>query len=204
MKQKILFYLFLLIGMISLNSCSKDDDEPLTPEQQLPPITTTGANTFGCLIDGVLFVPRNGTDVNDYAMFFWGGYPSSTDYYEIDIRDYKSEHTASLLIHLQSVHQQGTGQYNVKESNGFSNIDGNNHTYMHCRIWRPNINNYQWYLSFNNSGVVNITKYDFINHIISGTFSGKVRNYYLPHDTIQITNGRFDIDWDTNLDANFP
>jgi hypothetical protein len=41
--------ILLILGLFSLGSCHKEN---LTPEQQLPAITHTGANTFGCLING--------------------------------------------------------------------------------------------------------------------------------------------------------
>jgi len=44
--------LFFLTG----NFCDKEDN--LTPEEQLPPKTQTGAQTFGCLINGEAF-PQN-------------------------------------------------------------------------------------------------------------------------------------------------
>ena len=53
MKQlQILAVLLLFIG------CSSDSN----PEEGLPKETQTGANTFGCLIDGKLLVPRSGNN----------------------------------------------------------------------------------------------------------------------------------------------
>lgn len=54
MKTKILLFFTIL----SLMGCSSDDTT--TPQQKLPPATTTGANTFGCLIDGKILLPRSG------------------------------------------------------------------------------------------------------------------------------------------------
>lgn len=52
MKQLLLFSItFLLLS----GSCRKNRQP--NPIDQLPPETTTGANTFGCLIDGKLFKP---------------------------------------------------------------------------------------------------------------------------------------------------
>ena len=98
----------------------------------------------------------------------------------------------------------GPGEYVVNESNGLSSIDGLDHTYMHCRVWRDDIGNYQNYLSFENSGLITITNYHLQSRLVSGTFSGSVRNFEAPHDTIQITNGRFDFKWDTLDEADFP
>ena len=47
-------FLSLLGLLLCLVQCRKKDNSP-----QLPPETTTGAMTFGCKIDGRVFVPRN-------------------------------------------------------------------------------------------------------------------------------------------------
>lgn len=51
-------HFFLLLLTLSLSGCSKDDDRPINPIDQLPPATQTGANTFGALLDGEAFIPR--------------------------------------------------------------------------------------------------------------------------------------------------
>lgn len=44
----------LLLMIIVFDQCKKESN----PE--LPPATTRGAMTFGCLVDGKVFVPRDG------------------------------------------------------------------------------------------------------------------------------------------------
>lgn len=61
-----------------------------------------------------------------------------------------------------------------------SNIDGYNHTYMHCRIYNDETNSYQYYRSYENSGELKITKYQVIGQqsqskIVSGTFGGRLK-----------------------------
>lgn len=48
--------LLILILILSM-SCCKNDDDNLTPLDQLPPATQTGEQTFGCLINGEAFMP---------------------------------------------------------------------------------------------------------------------------------------------------
>lgn len=199
MKNLITILLFAL-----LSGCSNDSNS--NPEAQLPPITQTGANTFGCLIDGKLFIPRDGTGTwagNDPGLSFLGGYPDGA-YNEIDIRDHKSERTTRMLIHIHDLYQIGVADYIINESNGMSNIDGLNHTYLHCRIFNESTNSYQHYRSFQNSGIIRITRYDFTNGIVSGTFNCSLKNSSNPEDIIEVTNGRFDINGFTLPNVVFP
>jgi hypothetical protein len=192
----------LVIALLCLGCAN--DDEIISNERTLPPITQNGANTLGCYIDDILFTPREDTFNGNRAVYFIGGYPEVTSYYEINARDFKSEKTASLFMHIQAVDANGIGDYIVNESNGSTSIDGMDHTYMHCRVWREDVGNFQHYLSYENSGIITITNYSLSGRMIAGTFSGSVRNYEEPHDTIQITQGRFDFKWDTLDEADFP
>ena len=194
MKTKILLFLTIL----SLLGCSKDDPKPPEPASLLPPETQTGANTFGCLINGKLLIPRDGTGTfgSTYnGMILWGGYPALA-YNEIDVHDYKSIRTASIYIHIQSLDQLGVGNYIIDESNGLTSIDGLNHNYIHCRIFNEATNSYQNYRSYQNSGLLKITSFEYVpsvKRMVSGTFSCKVRSTSNPNDEIEITLGRFDI-----------
>jgi hypothetical protein len=44
----------LLLFAITFFNCENND-----PQDQLPPITQTGANTFGAIVDGRVFVPKD-------------------------------------------------------------------------------------------------------------------------------------------------
>ena len=46
-------YILILFSIISFWSCTEDESIDITV---LPPATTTGANTFGCLMDGWIYV----------------------------------------------------------------------------------------------------------------------------------------------------
>ena len=201
MKQlQILAVLLLFIG------CSSDSN----PEEGLPKETQTGANTFGCLIDGKLLVPRSGNNniVNPLSgATLWGGYPDVFDYFELEIIDYKSPKRGSLLLHMHNVVNTGIETYNIDESNGLENVDGHNHTYLHCVVFDKITNSYQQYVSYNNSGTLSIIRLsiDVINgNIVSGIFNCKLRNIQNPDDEIEITNGRFDINSLTVAQKYFP
>ncbi len=203
--KNLFLQLLITISIFGLSGCSKDDAQ--TEASKLPPETQIGANTFGCYINGKLLVPRSGTGTvggSDRAVTVWGDATGNQQYSEIDARDYKSTRTAQILIHIQNLHQIGVGNYIVDLSNGFRGIDGLNNSYIHCRVFDENTNSYQYYRSFNNSGTIIVTKYDFASEIISGIFSCRVRNSVNPSDEIQITQGRFDINPRTVLDKTFP
>ncbi len=46
----------LLFFALTFSNCENND-----PQDQLPPITQTGANTFGAIVDGNVFVPKDKT-----------------------------------------------------------------------------------------------------------------------------------------------
>ena len=193
--------LFATLVALATCSCSKDDSPP-DPASLLPAETQTGANTFGCLANGKLLKPRDGAYTFGGAsqgMILWGGYPSLA-YNEIDVHDYKSPRTAEILIHIHALDQRGVGSYIIDESNGYSSIDGLNHTYMHCRVFDEASKSYKFYRSFANSGTIRITRFEYIpsmTRIVSGTFSGRVRSTSNPNDEIDIKLGRFDINGST-------
>jgi hypothetical protein len=207
--MKTPLYLIFSILLQLFVSCNNKDDNYTSGicEDNLPAATINGANTFGCCINGNLLIPRDGTGTiggSDDGAGLFGGYPNATDYYELDIRDFKSERTAKILIHMHQVHINGVGDYILNQSNGMSSIDGLNHNYLHCRVFNNATNSYQYYRSYENSGVLKITRYDFTSRILSGTFNCKVKNSTNPNDIIEIKNGRFDINWLTLPNVAFP
>ena len=187
----------LILSLIILNSCSTNDDT-FTPT--LPPITQTGANTFGVYIDGKLLTPRDGTGTfnsPDGGMSYSGlGEAPNYLYNEIRVRGFKSGFGGLMNIHIVNLHENNEGAYPINESNCQDNVDANPTINIRCRWWDETSQAYKWYCSIENTGTLNITRYDFENRIVSGTFSCKAVNRDDPNDIIEITQGRFDIKWD--------
>ncbi len=201
MKTIILFLIF------ALSSCNKDSVKS-DPIAQLPPETQTGANTFGCIINNQVFYPRDGSGnlgggTAARGLIFWGA-PDDISWNEIDCGNFKDGKPASrMIIHLQGLATIGVGEYILQPTNFLKSIDGLQQNYIYVNVFDVATNTYKYYGSYENSGKINITRYDFAGRIISGNFSGKLR-VKNGTDEIDLINGRFDLKWSTLSDTLFP
>ena len=66
-------YLPLLAALLGLGQCTKDD-----PEASLPPATQTGANTFGCLVNGQVWTPKGNNGSSNYSVSYDPTYRKGT------------------------------------------------------------------------------------------------------------------------------
>jgi len=48
-----------LLALLTAAGCNEDDPSSTAPVDQLPPLTQTGENTFGCLVNGIPVIPGN-------------------------------------------------------------------------------------------------------------------------------------------------
>jgi hypothetical protein len=198
MKNSIL----LVILSFLIFSCSKTENTtPETPPDQLPAITTTGANTAGCVINGKVIIPKN--TVNSTSGFISYGLRTGAginfhppiigdDYKFFDIANLKDKGISySIYIHLNDM-TMGTGLYTVGQSNNQYFIDGPNNPQIIVRETFDNVSG-KTFISGANSGTINITKFEYTNGIYSGTFNCTLYNKDVPTEIIQVTDGRFDI-----------
>jgi uncharacterized protein DUF6252 len=188
MELKFSFYLtFLFFILFSFASCRKH--KPINPVDQLPAATQTGANTFGCLINGQVFLPK-GPSLSpilqcayqylntDYSKGYFfqlsaGNKNNSSDVFGIGI------FTDSLAIK--------EGVYTLAE-----NQKGNAYgLYSRFQEQGNVVKSTILYTKSNLPGQVIITKLDEINQIVSGSFWFSVIND--SGDTLKITDGRFDM-----------
>lgn len=177
MKAAISFSILLCFLLLS-NSCSKQKND-----DKLPPATQAGANTFGCFIDGQVWIPTGGgagSGINPTSGGFFRNVDNSINVY---IRAY-SEHE-SVQIFLK--HATNVGVYYLNkntdimpgpifpESYGAYIIDGQDNFVTDSL----------------HTGIVNITYVDIVNGIVSGTF--EMHLYRKNTSEIKnITQGRFD------------
>lgn len=185
MKIRILSLFILCLATIA---CDKDKHGP-----DLPPITTTGANTFGCRINGKVWVPSK-RPKGDLPQIEGGivtrGRPDGT----VDINWYKlliftySDNTSGFQLFLSRINSPG--EYPLYYTDC---------VFPSC-LSRPN---YVYYYEGENEfsalsqpeSKLNLLRYDTINKIFSGTFSFKAKIFNGNRvDTINVTDGRFDID----------
>ncbi|MCB0463137.1 MAG: hypothetical protein KDC81_10585 [Flavobacteriaceae bacterium] len=196
MKTKLLI---LSICSLLLINCSNNDDNDSQPT--LPPITQTGENTFGAYVNGNLLIPRDGTGTimgPDSGMsFVAGGIPPQITYNEIKVHDYKSGNGGLLDIHIINLHENGEGIFTLNESNCEGNVDAYPTLNIRCRWWDESSQQFKWFCSIEGEGSLSITRYDFDNQIVSGTFYCKAVNSNDASEIIEITEGRFDINWGT-------
>ena len=191
MKYLFLSFLVLLFG------CTKT--ETTNTQETLPPITQVGANTAGCIIDGKVLVPKNGSQAIGgfpvygftYNLGYYYGNPSFNDYFALRITNRKDVNGDEIYLHLSDM-TQGVGDYIIEQSNGQYYI---NSLHNNNIVVKRNFNtNYETtYLSNSNAGKITITRFDYPNKIISGIFSCSLYNKDNPTETIQITEGRFDV-----------
>ena len=166
-----------MLTAFTLSCCNNDDDKPQNPIDQLPPATQTGANTFGCLINGEPFVVSNKS--NQTAIYQGGGLliggQKSIDNNFSQVSIFISETSIGEIIsennsYVLNSNSVPKGEYYIENQNCF------------------------YFTSSNYSGSITITKLDNINFIVSGTFEFKSISDNC-EGIIDITNGRFDLQY---------
>lgn len=171
MKKLIIIFTLNVL----LYGCSKKD-EPLTPTplSQLPLATQTGANTFGCLINGKAFKPRIGNNNFQCTYEFING---EYYFYIRGSNGYNSTDNSVFIVSKKKQIFQGQ-EYDLKEEVDFS-------VFGALSIGLP-----LYITSQINIGKLRITKLDEANQIVSGTFFfDVVDNQGIKHE---IREGRFD------------
>lgn len=178
--------LFAIVCFAFISSCGRGSGDN-TPQETLPPATQTGANTAGCYVNGILLLPKNGSQAIGGSPKYGLKANSFSGGYYFYIQDYTQNRY--LFIYLPDV-TSGTGNYTINQSNGIDTPAGNqdqNQMYLYF--------DGKEFISSTNCGTLNLTKYSF--PIISATFSATLYNKANPSETIHITEGRLDINKNT-------
>jgi hypothetical protein len=168
-----------LTAILVLTTCSSScellfpkADEPKTELEKLPPITQTGKNTFGCLVNGKALVVSNTS--KQTAIFQQGQLQLGAT---LD----KNGDVESVSISL----------IDPLSENEILPFDANKYYAGYSLIIGNSICIYQYDGTF--IGAIIFSKIDRINYIISGTFEFSTVTQGC--DTIRITDGRFDMQY---------
>jgi hypothetical protein len=181
-----------------LTSCFNDEVFP-----SLPPETQEGLNTFGCLVDGVLLLPVDGEGgfggTGGKGLIFTYRPDSMVKalrppFVGLNAKD-RSGNNGPEYIYIYIPSLKEAGIYQLCRSNGLNGVNSPPNPHIYAGIWNREKTNTTRYISFVNSGQVVVTKFDTINSIYSATFSCRLVDQETNSDTIEVTQGRFDIDW---------
>jgi hypothetical protein len=161
-----------LVCLFLVSGCSKPKNPPA---DALPPATTTGANTFGCLVEGRVWLP-NWDAGNPPVKLYLG----NDHFFSVTAR--RTVHNPSyvqtaLIWDFENVGD--TGMYYPTNAWNF-----------HYEFEDYNALNFIDVVDGHNLNYLHITHLD--NKIISGTFKLTLYNPFRP-DTVHITDGRFDL-----------
>lgn len=170
--KKTFYYLLLLLPLLGLGGCNDDDNNtPTNPVDLLPSATQTGANTFGCLVNGEPFVATN---TSLLTAIYQGGILQLGAYYETNNQD------QGIIVWLDTEIEVGM-TYVLNEN--VSNI-------AFFKDYMSGCTDYQTFAP--NLGTITITSFNQNQYIISGTFEFQVSSPTC-QENITITNGRFDL-----------
>ena len=177
MKIIKLFPVILLSVIIFSTSQCKKKDVP-----QLPPESETGAMTFGCKINGQIFVPQDGRGRSGLRVEYvnLGIGPGGGWYLNIAALDLNPASRPAVSITTDSLLVSEGLTYN------FKNAKGNTKAFY---VSSGNV----FSKLDNDTGQLKIIKFDQLNRIISGTFSfiGTDEN----GTKVNVTEGRFDVSY---------
>ena len=182
MKNLILIFL----ATLTLSCCDKDEDK--TPLEQLPPATTTGANTAGCLVNGQAFLPKGRSQFGPILSCFYQQHQDGY-HFGLGIVEKGSNENKSVNISLNPQQLNKNTTYNlVAILNGTSNYNSN---FGEFWITSNIVNAIQYTTTATVTGELKITKLDTQQRIISGTFWYDAINS--DGEKVEIREGRFDM-----------
>ena len=173
MKPNILVF---TLACILLTQCRKHDPDPVS---QLPPVTQTGANTFGCLVNGQPWTPKGYNGSSNYSVYYDAQYRKgtlniSTYRYNSDANDSRQD----IIIFSDSLLTTGTYPLTIKNHQEALYYGSKGQ----CEFHQNDIHYRR--------GNLTITRLDLQAGVISGTFDFTL---YRPGcDSVKVTQGRFD------------
>lgn len=181
MKCKLIWPLCVtLLICFCFAQCKKHRERAKTELEKLPPITQTGANTFGCLLNRVAWIPKDNYGQATFELqadptFGFGSFGVTAERH--------GDNTDFFGFSFGSDSLVTTGFYPFSNKRNAVSIVVSNAT-ASCAYA-----SYQADVFI--SGGFTVTRYDLTNRIFSGTFDFKIYKSGCG-DTLHFTNGRFD------------
>ena len=158
-------YLFLSLVAALVVGCKKDG-----PEAGLPAATQEGKNTFGCLVDGQVFVPKNPSGINSSSRE-----PLEVSLYHTDLL-VSARGDGYVDFALRNAFRPGTYILGETRTGSYGSYDVSAGSY---------------YTDADHTGTVTLTRIDTVAKIAAGTFQFTCFNRN--GQTVTVTDGRFDV-----------
>jgi hypothetical protein len=177
----------LLLSVFGLAECKKSGG---SSGPVLPPITQTGANTFGCMVNGQVWLPH-------WPCSMFGAGSVQLDY---AIYPLHSGSSFPLLFSLSAGNSANGGTFFDFQQNSTlsDHIYGTGNIIDSLELEFIGMPGFQ-YLDANQPGAsphyFQINKLDTLNKIVSGIFAFTLyaRSGYAHLDSVVVTDGRFDL-----------
>jgi hypothetical protein len=160
--------LSLVLLPLLFSSCEKED--------VLPPITAVGKNTFGCLVDGAIWIPKG--RALQGAFLIEMQHPKDTMVINIYADDSKTNSGMTISIH-------DTPTFEIGKSYSLQNEK----FYV---VYNQRKNDRVCYYEKVIDGNIKLLKFEPDSRVIAGTFEFTVYSQDCS-DTVKVTEGRFDI-----------
>ncbi len=172
MRPKHLLYVLTIIPPLLLSStCEKNNPEPI---DRLPEATTTGANTFGCLLNGEVWINSAGGLLNDNLNADYGA--------ALDLLNVGAQNTAGEIF-------QGITMSAVLPDIGTYAL---NHVSYGNRPEPCSRNFTEQNVPLDTDNFLEVTRLDLQEGIVSGRFAFVLVDN-ICGDTLRFTDGRFDL-----------
>lgn len=160
-------FMILLLSSCSLFSFGDDDNT-------LPKATTSGKRTFGCRVNGEVWIPKGNDGTPNWNAAWFSDYGGV-----IQIRVYRAVTRTNLeFMQMNPINVTGVGEYDLTSSD-----------YI-LALFTNSTCSYDDY-GIVQSGKMHITKLDFNSRIVSGTFFFHLKKANC--EDVAITDGRFDL-----------
>ena len=182
----------LFILALMAHSCEKED---LT---KLPPETQEGKNTFGCYVNGELFVAQRGYSTTFGAPYLYAEYMTRAKVLEIWAYGKKGKISFNILKPNENLINTSFIVYATINEQGYQG-------YNYFAVYDTITKEFNDVIGNQKVGEINFTNFDTINEIVSGNFHCNMGTYdkdkpqdinintYVLDSIANISHGRFDL-----------